>query len=130
MTAVALPTPVPSVERRIAPRLQPALGTICRLHLQTGEVPHVVGLVWNISETGVSMLVSEAPERGIEITGELLLEAGGVALPISLRVVHVRQVPTGDYFIGAQFGRPLEAAELQRFLAPTVPAPKPQPANK
>jgi hypothetical protein len=74
------------------------------------------------------MLLSEAPERGTEIAGELLLEAGGAGLPITLRVVHVRQVPTGDYFIGAQFGRPLEPAELQRFLAPTVPTAK--PANK
>jgi hypothetical protein len=119
--------PAVTTERRIAPRLQPALGTVCRFNPPTDEHSPVVGLVWNISETGVSMLMAEMPERGETLSGELTLEAGGVGLPIALRIVHVRSVPTGDYFIGAQFVTPLEPSLLQRFLAPAIPTLKPPP---
>lgn len=115
-------------ERRIAPRLQPALGTVCQFLHGPVDEPPTVGLVWNISETGVSMLLASKPERGAEVQAELSLESGGDFLPVTLRIVHVRPVPTGDFFIGAQFQSPLEQDDLQRFLAPPLPAvtpPKP-----
>ncbi len=116
-------TTAPPAERRIAPRFQPAFGTVCRFILRDdGE--RVVGLVWNISETGVSMLLAEPPVRGAELDGELGPENGGAGLRMTFRVVHVRELPTGDFFLGAQFGRPLTSAELRPFLATPVPNAK------
>ena len=122
MTALATPPTINPTERRIAPRFQPAFGTICRIHT-TGENPRVVvGLVWNISESGVSMLIADPLPRGVELDAELTTEAGGDLLPLKVRVVHVREMPVGDFFVGAQFGRPLVESELRRFLLP-LPAP-------
>ena len=111
-------------ERRVAPRFQPALGTLCRLdHLNRFGKP-TVGLVWDISTSGVSMLLADPPKVGEVVAAELVTESGGPAFRISLKVVHVRAVPTGDYFLGAQFVRSLEAGEIARFLAPP-----PRPIN-
>jgi hypothetical protein len=120
-------------ERRIAPRFRPAFGTVYRIAAQNG-VPAMVGLVWNISETGVSMLLADPPECGTRLEGELAPETGdGPALAIAIRVVHVHEMPNGDSFLGAQFARPLTPDELQAFLAPPLPAatapPKPAQPN-
>ena len=127
MTPAASPPAITPAERRVAPRFQPAFGTICRLHLPGDNGRTTVGLVWNISETGVSMLIADPPARGAQLDAELTTESGGDTLPLSLRVIHVREMPVGDYFIGAQFSRPLAEAELRRFLLP-LPAPA-KPAN-
>src|SRR5262249_20225010 len=112
MTAVATPPTINPAERRIAPRFQPAFGPIWRLHASGDNGRTTVGLVWNISETGVSMLIADPPARGSQLDAELTTEAGGDLLPLSLRVVHIREMPVGDFFIGAQFSRPLAEAEL------------------
>ena len=109
-------------ERRVAPRFQPAFGTVYRFNIPGSEHP-VVGLVWNISQTGVSMLLTDPPERGGTVSGELLTETGDQGLSISLRVIHIRQLTTGDYLLGAQFNRPLDVKELQLFL---TPPPRPE----
>ena len=48
-----------SADRRRAPRRQPALGTFLRLELVEGQGKRL-GLVWNISTSGVSLLFNEA----------------------------------------------------------------------
>jgi hypothetical protein len=107
-------------DRRIAPRFQPAFGTIYRFK-QSNNDNHAVGLVWNISQTGVSMLLADPPERGGIVPGELTTESGGSALRIEVRVVHVRPLSTGDYLLGAQFSRPLDDEEMKQFLTPPPP---------
>ena len=92
----ATQTPTNSAERRIAPRFQPAFGTICRLRPPGRPEPAVVGLVWNISETGVSMLIADAPARGSEFDAELTTESGADGLRLTIRVVHVREMPVGE----------------------------------
>ena len=119
----ASPVPPPAAERRVAPRFQPAFGTVCRFAAPDRE--KAVGLVWNISETGISMLLADPPERGEELAGELTPENGGAGLEVTFRVVHVRELPTGDHFVGAQFARPLGEGELKPFLATPLPAPRP-----
>jgi hypothetical protein len=111
MTTVAAPT----ADRRIASRRQPAMGTVCRFDPAL-DVGHAGGLVWNISATGVSMLVTDPPAVGAVLAGQLEAEAGH-ALPVLFRVVHVKELESGDYFLGAQFARPLTAAELKPFVA-------------
>jgi hypothetical protein len=113
----------PPSERRTAPRFQPAFGTVFRFPLPGGS--SVVGLVWNVSESGISMLLAEPPQRGAELRGELGAEGGGPGLAVALRVVHVRELPTGDHFLGAQFLRPLNPGELAPFLAAPLPTSRP-----
>lgn len=110
-------------ERRIAPRFQPAFGTVCRFRLAE-DAPPRVGLVWNISSTGVSMLLAEPPERGTELKAELTNDAGTARLGIGIKVVHIRSMPQGDYFLGGQFEHALTDAELEQFLLPPAPEPK------
>jgi len=125
----ALPEPVvtspvaapPAVERRAAPRFQPALGTVCRL----GPGWPRVGLVWNLSATGLSALFGDPPPAGAEIAAVLAADGGEAGLPVVIRVVHVREVATGDYLLGARFARPLGADELAPFLAPPTAGPDP-----
>ena len=105
----------PPEERRRAPRRQPAQGTTC--HLATGAGQELgMGLVWNISSTGVSMLVGKRLEPGAQLQGELLTADARTKLDLSLRVAHLFPLRTGDYFLGGQFERPLTAQELRPFV--------------
>jgi len=112
--STAVPVAAPPAERRIAPRRQPAMGTVCDLD-PSGE-SGATGLVWNISASGVSMLVTEPREAGAVIRGELKTLRGRLPLAVEMQVVHVKQLETGDYFLGAHFARPLTAAELRPFV--------------
>jgi hypothetical protein len=108
--------------RRRAERLKPAYGTVCALHRR----PQLrgVGLVWDLSRTGVSMFVAHPPAVGDRVRAELSTEDGGQEpLAVTLRVVWVRPAPTGDYALGAEFARPLTDAELEPFVTPRAVAP-------
>jgi hypothetical protein len=102
----------PAAERRIAPRFRPTVGTICRLRERKQ-----VALVWNISSTGISMMIADPPPTGTVLAAELATEGGSV-LPLTLHVVHVKQADTGDYLLGGRFEVPLTEPEMRRFLAP------------
>jgi hypothetical protein len=102
-------------EQRAWPRRQPALGTICRLG--SGNL----GLVWNISAGGVSMLVHERLEPGVTVQGELASSDEAFALPVRLRVAHVARLRTGDYVVGGQFDRLLAPEEMRPFVGGTIP---------
>jgi hypothetical protein len=106
----------PTVNRRSAPRRQATLGTICRLSAASAKAVRL-GLVWNLSSSGVSMLIDEAPETGTVVSAVLATVDETRSLPVTLRIVHVRAIRTGDYFLGAQFDRPLEPGEMRPFLA-------------
>ncbi len=112
--------PATPPNRRAAPRRQATVGTVCRL---TGgpERQARFALVWNISSSGVSMFLDEAPERGSVLTGELATMDDTGALPVTLRVIHVRPIRTGDFFLGAQFQRPLAPDEMRPFVAESFP---------
>jgi hypothetical protein len=88
--------PAPAAEQRAAARRQPTVGTVYHL----GDWG--LGLVWNISEGGVSLLVHDAPERGATVRGELATADDGYALPVGLRVAHVAKLRTGDYVVGGR----------------------------
>jgi hypothetical protein len=105
----------PTAERRRAPRRQPALGTFLRLELVAGQGKRL-GLVWNISASGISLLFNEALQAGAILHGDLATERGA-ALPVTMRVVHVSQLQTGDYILGCQFERPLSADDMRPFVA-------------
>ncbi len=102
--------------RRNAVRRQPPLGTVCRLDPGEGQKPNL-GLVWNLSTNGVSMLLREPPQGETVFPAELTTVNAQGSLPITLQVVYVRPVCTGDYCLGAQFERPLATEELHSFLA-------------
>ncbi len=115
--------PARPAERRVASRFQPTFGTVCRLDRSPAR--RGVGLVWDISLTGVSMLMAHPPEAGDMLPAELSVESEGNLLPISLRVVHVRPVSTGDFFVGAHFSRQLAPEEMAPFVTPTPGGPLP-----
>ena len=103
----------PSSERRVALR-QPAVATVCRLS-GDGETGSMA-LVWNISASGVSMLVPKKIEPGSGVHGVLETIRGRHPLPIGMHVVHMKQLETGDYWLGAHFDRPLTKAEMKPFV--------------
>jgi len=112
MTAVEAAPAAPSVERRVAIR-QPAVGTVCRLDEDNDPA---TGLVWNISASGVSMLVPKPLEPGSGVKGVLETIRGRHPLPVDMKVVHVKLLETGDYWMGAHFERPLTRAEMKPFV--------------
>lgn len=114
MSSAPTAPPAPK-ERRIAPRRQPALGTVFRLDSPDGG-PSVLALVWNISNTGISMLLHTPRAAGSELAGYLETLVGPAMLRIVMKVVHVKQLDTGDYFIGAHFDHPVTADDLQPFV--------------
>jgi hypothetical protein len=73
------------------------------------------GLVWNLSTTGVSMLLNVELEPGAWVGAELA-NAAGEAVHLGLSVIHLSRLRTGDYVLGGQFSRPLDEAELQPFV--------------
>ncbi|HKI36786.1 MAG TPA: PilZ domain-containing protein [Gemmataceae bacterium] len=107
--------PITFDERRRAARRRPAHNTVCRLtDLDGAEVGR--GLVWNVSTTGISMLLNVRLEPGTLVGAELTSPAGET-VPLRLNVVHLSRLRTGDYVLGGQFSRPLVEAELQPFVA-------------
>ncbi len=102
-------------ERRRSPRRQPAQGTTCKL-LSAAGIAIGLGLVWNISHTGVSMLIGKSVEPGTELKGELVAADGHTSLSLGLKVAHLSQLATGDYFAGCQFDRGLTDEELRLFV--------------
>jgi hypothetical protein len=103
-------------ERRIAPRRQPAIGTVYRLDSVDGG-PSAVLLVWNISLSGLSLLSPAARAPGSEFAGFVERTEGTDQVRIGVRVVHAKQLETGDFYLGCQFARPLTPDELQLFVA-------------
>jgi len=113
-----MPVTVPKTwtDKRSHARRQPTLGTVCRLDPQDGQSAGI-GLVWNISAGGMSMLTTDRVERGTTVRGMLATSTDGYSLPITLRVAHVALLQTGDYLIGGPFARPLASDEMGHFVA-------------
>jgi hypothetical protein len=115
-TATPATSAASSSERRVAPRRQPAMGTICRLDTEDGG-PSALALVWNISITGISVLVADPRAAGTILRGYLEKTEGDHMRRVSMRVIHLKKLETGDYFLGAHFDHPLTAEELKPFVA-------------
>src|SRR5438552_2543961 len=106
-----MPAPAPDcspptfADRRRAARRRPVLDTIgCLSGIADEEL--ACGLVWDLSTTGISMLLNTRVEPGTLARAELT-RAGGAALSRVLRVVRLSRLGTGEYALGAQFVRPL-----------------------
>jgi len=109
------------VNRRLYQRRQPTLGTVCQLESANDDAPGL-GLVWNISNGGVSMLLNCPVDRGVTIKGQLATSMDGFSLPVTMRVAHIAALSTGDFLVGTQFDQPLTDEQLGHFL-PTVAIP-------
>ncbi len=108
-------TPPTSPDRRRAAR-RPARNTVGRLSGIADDEELARGLVWDVSSTGVSLLLTDRVEPGTLARAELT-RAGGVAVCRLLRVVRLSRLGTGEYALGAQFVRPLDEAELRPLVA-------------
>lgn len=102
-------------DRRSSARRQPAVGTVYRMEPTRTREP-AVGLVWNISASGLSMLLSESREPGDVLDGRLTTGNNCHDLAIQFQVAHVRLLDTGDYFVGGQFDHRLTDDEIRPFL--------------
>jgi hypothetical protein len=107
--------PAPKVDRRSAVRRQPTYGTVCHLQLTSGQ-PSAIALVWNLSNTGVSLLSHQAVEPGRTILAKLQNGTGSFSVRRELRIVHSQELQTGDYMLGAQFDEPLQFEETRYFV--------------
>lgn len=105
----------PSRERRTAPRRQPSVGTVCRLTSSAGDSVGM-GLVWNISTSGISMLLHERVEPGTMIRVDLMTQDESFSVPRQIQVRHISGLRTGDYIMGGQFLQPLDPDEMRRFV--------------
>ncbi len=108
-------SPKPSVERRVTLRLQPAVNTVYRF--ETADGLPASGIVWNISTTGICILLPEAQPIGAVLTGSIGTTGGDHTHAIALKIVHSRRLEAGDYALGARFERPLTDDELKPFVA-------------
>jgi hypothetical protein len=79
--------------------------------------PPEIGLIWNISRSGISMLRNDPPAAGDRLTGLLETMTDAHAMRVGLTVVHVKKLDTGDYFVGGHFDRPLTDEQLRPFVA-------------
>jgi hypothetical protein len=110
MTAAA-----PLANRRAHVRRQPAVGTVFRLAESPG-VPAGLGLVWNLSNGGVSLLTSAPIAPGTHVHGDLTTMSGTQNLPIGFSVTHMAKLQTGDYCIGGRFDAALADEQMKSFL--------------
>jgi hypothetical protein len=101
-------------ERRRAARRH-AQDTVGRL-TDVADEELACGLVRDLSATGICMLLDARVEPGT-LARVVLTRAGGAPLGRLLRVVRLSRLGTGEYALGAQFVRPLDAAELLPFVA-------------
>jgi hypothetical protein len=101
-------------ERRRAPRRQPAHDTVCHLIDFDGDRIGC-GLVWNISTSGVSMLLNLRLEPGT-LVGAELCRPGAATVRVGLTVIHATRLRTGDHIVGGQFSRCLGDGQLQAFV--------------
>jgi ribosomal protein L32 len=109
------PTRKKRPERRRHPRRQAALGTVCRFGDDSalGEL----GLVWNLSTSGVSVLAHRACAAGARVQGMLTTIDAAVTLPVAFEVAHVKELGTGDFVVAGPFLHKLAAAKLKPFIA-------------
>jgi hypothetical protein len=117
MTSTRMPATAPhEPERRIAPRLRAALGTVCKFEPREGADAPTGGLVWNLSLSGMSVLTGRPPKPGEIVSAELADESGKKSVAVLARVVHAKPTPTGDYLVGASFFRELTPVEIRAFV--------------
>jgi hypothetical protein len=109
------PAPTPA-DRRRADRRRPVQNTVGRLSDIADDEELARGLVWDVSTTGVSLLLAGRVEPGTLARAELTNGAGTTVRRVA-RVVRLSRLGTGDYALGAQFVQPLDEAELGAFLA-------------
>jgi hypothetical protein len=63
------------------------------------------------------MLLNHPVPCGTVLSGYLELLHGDEMLRLRMTVMHVKQLETGDYFIGARFEQPLKDENLRPFVA-------------
>jgi hypothetical protein len=103
------------VERRAACRLRPALPTTCQIRLPDDTVL-ARGQVYDLSATGVCLVIDRGWEPGEELGVLLVNAACTYALAMPLEVVRSSRLPTGHHSVAGRFRRALDPAELQPFL--------------
>ena len=113
----------PATDLRSERRYQSTFGTVCYLDRTPSEQNG--GLVWDISTGGVGLLLPFAPAKGKVFPLLLTTEDGRAGLSVSIKVAHIRQLSTGDFFVGGRFDRTLSATEIEPFITADAGQPPP-----
>ena len=76
--------------------------------------------MWNLSATGLGMLIRFPLEANRPVAVELSNHDGSVFIVAD--VVRVRRMDAGGYFVGLRFDLPLTRRELESFVTPSAEA--------
>jgi hypothetical protein len=104
---------MPEQDRRLTPRrlAKPGVQVICR-EGSLGLGPNVALSVYDVSETGIRLVVKSALATGQEIEMELIGPGHSRALKILAEVVWSLPIEGGNYWAGAKLRRRLTYAEF------------------
>ena len=107
--------PVPTTERRAAPRHPPGPAAACRLTVVLGGVVRPV-VIRDISAGGIDLVVHRPFEPGTDLALELLNAAKNFSRTVRVHVVHADPQGDGDWSVGFAFASRLADDELQALL--------------
>lgn len=101
--------------RRRAARFPCALGTSGLIREEPDGEPDWVA-VRNLSAGGVSLVVRNRVEPGVNLTLDLFNKNRHFDCQVPLRVIHVRDYPGDSFLVGGAFARPLNDEELRALI--------------
>jgi hypothetical protein len=105
----------PCAERRAAARYRCGLETNCHAVGGGPEGPWT-GKIYDISTTGIGVVLPESLDRGTILLVDLPVPAGGKPQALSACVIHARPHEDGGFFAGCILAERLGDAELEALL--------------
>lgn len=109
------PKPLQTSERRAAVRFASLLEASCQ-SLASGDDTVCQARVWDISVTGISLVLEEHHPPGTLLTIFLEKAPHQFSAPVDVRVVHVSEHMDDLWFLGCEFLTPLAPDELEALL--------------
>jgi hypothetical protein len=103
------------LERRLSQRFCPRRVQTAQIEPAEGGAT-TVAVVQNMSARGIGLVCPNSYELGKELRLRMLSAAATSYLVVTLRVVRCEPVLVGGYFLGCEFTRILEPAELRPFF--------------
>jgi hypothetical protein len=106
-------------ERRVWVRHPADLKTTCQTAESPAQAP-LAAQVRNISQGGISLLVGQTFEPGEMLSIELPAAEEGASYTVLACVVHVTELPLGQWIVGCTFAREQSEEDLAAFGAHRV----------
>lgn len=118
----------PFKDRRLSVRRPPKSGVqlACR-NDSLGLGPDLAVSIFDLSETGVRLVLAEACTKGQELQIELLAPGQGRPQKLLANVVWCQPRESGDFWVGAQWRRRLTYGEIGDLTIRGASGARPQP---